>query len=70
MGEARFVTRAKNARSDFRGGQGRVPRRPMPKEGVVATMRVRGERVGGIEEGGVDMVGCGKMNVWLSRIKN
>lgn len=55
-GGARFVTRAKNARSNFRGGQGRVPRRPMPREGVVATMRVRGGREGGIEEGGVDMV--------------
>lgn len=33
-----------------------MPRRPMPREGVVATMRVRGGREGGIEEGGVDMV--------------
>lgn len=57
MGGARFVTRAKNARSDFSGGQGRVPRRPMPREGVVATIRVRGGRGGGIEEGGGDMVG-------------
>lgn len=36
-----MVTRAKKARSGFRGGQGRVPRRPMPRAGVVATMRVR-----------------------------
>lgn len=42
----RFVTRAKKARSAFRGGQGRVPRRPMPREGVVATIRVRGGRGG------------------------
>lgn len=40
-GGTRFVTRAKNARSAFRGGQGRVPRRPMPREGVVATIRVK-----------------------------
>ncbi len=60
-GGARFVTRAKKARSDFMGGQGRVPRRPMPREGVVATMRVSGGkgRAGGIGEavgGGLDMV--------------
>lgn len=42
------MTRAKKARSVFRGGQGRVPRRPMPREGVVATMRVRGGRGGGM----------------------
>ena len=42
----RFVTLAKKARSAFRGGQGREPRRPMPKEGVVATMRVRGGSCG------------------------
>ena len=52
----RFVTRAKNARSDFRGGQGRVPRRPMPRVGVVATMRVSGGRGGGIGPGGVNMM--------------
>ena len=51
------MTRAKKARSAFRGGQGRVPWRPMPREGVVATMRVRGGRGGGIEVGGGDMVG-------------
>jgi len=54
-GGGRFVTRAKKARSAFRGGQGRVPRRPMPREGVVATMRVRGGRCGidvaGVVEG-------------------
>lgn len=50
-GGGRFVTRAKKARSAFKGGQGRVPRRPMPREGVVATMRVRGGR------GGIDVVG-------------
>lgn len=53
------MTRAKKARSDFKGGQGRVPRRPMPREGVVATIRVsggRGRRGGGIEDEGV-MVG-------------
>lgn len=57
VGGGRLVTRAKKARSDFRGGQGRVPRRPMPREGVVATMRVRGGRGGGIGGGGVGMVG-------------
>ena len=51
------MTRAKKARSAFRGGQGRVPWRPMPREGVVATMRVRGGRGGGIGVGGGDMVG-------------
>lgn len=45
-GGGRLVTRAKKARSDFSGGQGREPRRPMPRVGVVATIRVRG---GGIE---------------------
>ena len=53
------MTRAKKARSDFNGGQGRVPRRPMPREGVVATMRVsdgRG-RGGGMLVGEGDMVG-------------
>ena len=39
-----MVRRAKRARSGFRGGQGRVPRRPMPKEGFVATMRLSGRR--------------------------
>jgi len=51
-GGGRFVMRAKKARSAFRGGQGRVPRRPMPRVGVVATMRVRGGR-GGIDAGSV-----------------
>lgn len=53
------MTRAKKARSDFKGGQGRVPRRPMPREGVVATIRVRGGRGrgGGME----DEVGEGGM---------
>ncbi len=35
----------------------------MPRVGVVATIRVRGGRGGGIEEGGVDMVWCGNMGV-------
>lgn len=54
-GGGRLVTRAKKARSDFRGGQGRVPRRPRPREGVVATIRVTGGRGGGMEvdEGGM-----------------
>ena len=43
-GGGRFVTRAKRARSGFKGGQGREERRPMPRWGVVATMRVRGGR--------------------------
>ena len=43
------MTRAKKARSDFKGGQGRVPRRPMPREGVVATIRVSEGRGGGME---------------------
>lgn len=47
-GGTRLVTRAKKARSGFRGGQGREPRRPMPRVGVVATMRVRGGRWGGM----------------------
>lgn len=47
-GGRRFVTRAKKARSGFRGGQGREPRRPMPRVGVVATMRVRDGRWGGM----------------------
>ena len=59
-GGTRLVTRAKKARSDLRGGQGRVPRRPMPRDGVVATMRVRdgSGSEGGMEVGEVDMVGC------------
>ena len=32
--------RAKNWRSDFNGGQGREPRRPIPRDGVEATMSV------------------------------
>lgn len=44
------MTRAKNWRSGFKGGQGREPLRPMPREGVVATMRVRGGR--GVSEVG------------------
>lgn len=43
-GGGRLVTRAKKRRSAFRGGQGRVPWRPMPKVGVVATIRVSGGR--------------------------
>lgn len=39
---ARFVTRAKKARSALRGGQGSAPRKPRPREGVVATIRVKG----------------------------
>lgn len=53
------MRRAKRARSGFRGGQGRVPRRPMPREGVVATMRVSGGRGrwgGGMVVGEVGMV--------------
>lgn len=46
-GGGRFVTRAKNWRSAFSGGQGREPSRPMPREGVVATMRVSRGRGGG-----------------------
>lgn len=42
----RLVTRAKKARSDFSGGHGRVPWKPRPSEGVVATMSVRGGRRG------------------------
>lgn len=38
------MTRAKKARSAFSGGQGRAPCRPMPRVGVVATIRVRGGR--------------------------
>lgn len=56
-GGRRLVTRAKKARSAFRGGQGRVPRKPMPKDGVVATMRLRGGRGGiGVEMGRVKSV--------------
>lgn len=40
------MTRAKKARSDFSGGQGRLPLKPRPSEGVVATMSVRGGRRG------------------------
>lgn len=58
-GAGRFVMRAKKARSAFRGGQGRVPRRPMPREGVVATMRVRGGRSGIDGEGGGEGVMVG-----------
>jgi len=53
------VMRAKKARSAFRGGQGRVPRRPMPRVGVVATMRVRGGRSGIDGEGGGEGVMVG-----------
>lgn len=57
-GGGRLVTRAKNWRSALRGGQGREPLRPMPREGVVATMRVRGGRGGPeVGEGEVDMLG-------------
>ena len=52
-----MVTRAKRARSDFNGGQGRVPRRPMPREGVVATIKVSGGGSMEVEEG--CMVGWG-----------
>ncbi len=56
------MTRAKKARSGFRGGQGREPRRPMPRVGVVATMRVRDGRWGGMvvvvgEGGGEGSIG-------------
>ena len=55
-GGGRFVTRAKKRRSAFSGGQGKVPRRPMPRVGVVATMRVRGGRGRGGIVGGEVMV--------------
>ena len=55
-GGGRLVTRAKKARSDLRGGQGREPRRPMPRLGVVATIRVRGG-MGGMEVDGGES-GC------------
>lgn len=60
----RFVMRAKKARSAFKEGQGRVPRRPMPREGVVATMRVRGGR-GGIDAEGEErvMIGGGELKM-------
>lgn len=60
----RFVMRAKKARSAFRGGQGRVPRRPMPRVGVVATMRVRGGR-DGIDAEGEErvMIGGGELKM-------
>lgn len=45
-GAARFVTRAKKASSRFRSGQGRLPRKPMPSEGVLARISVRGGREG------------------------
>lgn len=38
----RLVIRAKKARSALRGGQGSVPQKPRPKEGVVATIKVKG----------------------------
>ena len=41
-----LVTRAKNAISVLSGGQGRVPRKPRPNEGVVAKIKVRGGNVG------------------------
>lgn len=51
------MTRAKKARSAFSGGHGRVPRKPRPSEGVVATMSVKdGKR-------GLDMV-------WYERTRN
>ena len=54
------MTRAKRARSGFRGGQGRVLRRPMPRWGEVATMRVIGGRGRGGGIGGDVMVGEGE----------
>lgn len=69
-----MVTRAKKARSDFRGGQGRVPFRPMPPVGVVATIRVRRGRgrggIGGGERGMVGLWVClvelgGRLYIWL-----
>lgn len=41
-----LVTRAKNAISALSGGQGRVPRKPRPNEGVVATINVKGGIIG------------------------
>lgn len=62
-GGGRLVTRAKKARSDLRGGQGREPRRPMPRVGVVATIRVRGGR----GEGGIEVwTSEGEMDVDIS----
>lgn len=63
------MTRAKRARSDFKGGQGRVPRRPMPRVGVVATIRVRGGMEVGVGEGGMvgwcwRWGGCGLTKVY------
>lgn len=55
-GGTRFVTLAKKARSALRVGQGREPRKPMPKAGVVATMRVRGGSGGGMDGDGSDDV--------------
>ena len=62
-GGGRLVTRAKKRRSAFRSGQGRVPAWPMPRVGVVATMRVRRGRGGifGVVWGGV---GGGGGIVW------
>ena len=45
-GGAFLVTRAKNAISALSGGQGRVPRKPRPNEGVVATINVKGGNIG------------------------
>lgn len=52
--EGRLVMRAKKARSTLRGGHGRVPRKPRPREGVVATIRVR-RGSGVMAIGGVEM---------------
>ena len=60
------MTRAKRLRSAFKGGQGRVPRRPMPRVGVVATMRVKGGRGGGI--GVVEVEGVGVVIVWFGGV--
>ena len=51
-----LVTRAKKARSALRVGQGREPRRPMPRLGVVATIRVRGGKEGIGAEGELDII--------------
>jgi hypothetical protein len=57
MAGTRWVTRAKYAISDF-NRQGRAPRRPMPRLGVVATINVRENRGwGGIVELVEDMFG-------------
>lgn len=56
IGSAFLVTRAKNAISALSGGQGRVPRKPRPYEGVVATINVKGGNIGISEVRGQHLV--------------